>query len=113
MWPRTGGQQWHDHIHVDGHTQRKHIGHDDGQLRHGQWHGSGWLGLHRHERYTVICSRCDFEDHQRECGGDRTAEPNETFFVNLSNIVGGVLGDAQGLEHDSERRRRGIDGGVR
>ena len=29
--------------------------------------------------------------------GDRTAEPDETFFVNLSNAVGGTIVDDQGL----------------
>jgi len=29
--------------------------------------------------------------------GDTTVEPNKTFFLNLSGISGGILGDAQGL----------------
>ena len=29
--------------------------------------------------------------------GDPTPEPNETFFVNITNIVGATAGDVQGL----------------
>lgn len=32
-----------------------------------------------------------------QVNGDTTPEPNETFFVNITNVVGATAGDAQGL----------------
>ena len=39
--------------------------------------------------------------------GDIGFEPDETFFVNLSNPVNATISDNQGTGHDPERRRPG------
>ena len=54
-------------------------------------------GLPEHLRSAHLPAGDDVDAGERRGERRRHGEPNETFFVNLSNPVNGVIGDAQGV----------------
>ena len=87
---RSGGRSWN-------HPVRRQHRDDHRRLRHRRRHRHGRQRLPGRVRHPDHPRRPDQRDDHRAVNGDRLAEPNETFVVNLSSPTNATIADGQGV----------------